>query len=666
MENVNTVGNRSRAFGLSFAAGFASFAAQIIYLREILSLLPQNEIIISLYFTVYLIAGGMGAYILRRADYRRLFLWFGPLFFVSLVSLRPVLRMSVYVPGQLPPLSVFIFALLFIIPFSIISGGFFSSLSKAFGMPWFIYGGDAIGSFASSLLLYFFLLPKFSSYYSAFVVMVLVGAFLFVKKLKWQGVIFALMFIPLLLLEKPTWGKIFAPLKIVEVQESPYGKITLTSYRGIFTIWENGEKLYDYPPTPAEKLAFLSLVGAGYGEKDVRHFSVLLIGGGGRCLKYLKKMKHLEITYVEPNPVLASLARRIFGMEKVRIILTDGRKFVRDTAEGFNLVIIDLPPPSSSASARFYTVEFFRELRRVSPTVSLVLPGGSFYSDVDSRMLSSVYFSLKESFKVIKAVPGEELVLVASIRNFNLSPDNYREFLIHHNITPEQYYPVQFSFEVNPIEMEKFKDALVRVNLNSDSRPVSYIYSLIKWLRHYFPEFPLYKTSLRWVLIIAVLLVFILFMRKPSLYMGLISFSAFAYELLLFLLFQYQLGYIYLQISLLAGIVMLSLGLGSIVFRKRISSFALVILPALVLIFPRPPLLLFYVLFFLLGFFEGGAFAYLSGKTEASVLYLADLTGSAIAGLLLGILFIPLIGFAGCFVALFIILTGSAIGVMWL
>ncbi|GEM_PF-2349721 len=668
MGNVNTVGNRSLAFGLSFAAGFSSFAAQIIYLREILSLLPENEIIISLYFTVYLLSGGIGAFILRKMDYKKLFLWFAPLFFFSLIAVRPVLRLSVYVPGQLPPLRVFIFVLLFIIPFSMVSGGFFSSLARVYKMPWFVYGGDAIGSFVSSLMLYFLLLPRFSSYYSAFFVMAVVGVILFLYKLRGQGLVYVLMFVPMLFLEKPTWARIFHPLNIVQVEESPYGKITLTSYRGIYTIWENGEKLYDYPPTPAEKLTYLSLAGTvvqNYSNNK-SNLKVLLIGGGGRCLKYLKKLKNLDVIYVEPNPVLAVLARKIFEIERTEIVLTDGRKFVRETERKFDLAIIDLPPPSSSSSARFYTVEFFRELSRISTTVAFALPGGSFYSDVDSRMLSSVYFSLRETYPFIKVVPGEEIVLVASKRRFELSPGTYRRFLSYYGISPELYYPVQFAFEVNPIEMEKLRKALVKVKLNSDSHPVSYIYSLIKWLRHYFPDFPVYKTSIWWIVPVGLLVIFLVLLGKPAIFMSLISFSAFAYELLLFLLFQYQRGYIYLQVSLLAGIVMLSLGLGSIFFRKKIASSVLVLLPVVILLIPRPPLVLFYVLFFLLGFFEGGTFAFLSETTEASKLYLADLAGSSVAGLLLGIILIPLAGFTGCFLLLLSFLLASALGIMGL
>ena len=664
MENVNTVGNLYRAFGLSISAGFVSFAAQIIYLREILSLLPENEVIISLYFTVYLISVGLGAYFFRKINYKRLFLYFPPLFLFSLLVFRPSMRLSVYVPGQLPPLRVFIIALALVVPFSLVSGGFFSALVREFKNPWLVYGGDAIGSFLSGLLLYLLLLPRFPSYISAFFIMTIFGMLVFVYRLRLQALFSLILFVPLILIENVTWEKVFHPLKIEYVKESPYGKITLSSYHGIYTIWENGEKLYDYPPSPAEKLAYLSLLQIRDTSKGVRkHYKVLLIGGGGRCLKYLKRVNGIGVTYVEPNPVLAEIAARIFKISPSVIVMDDGRKFVNETNRRFDFVIIDLPPPTTSSSSRFYTVEFFSRLSKIARRVSLSFPGGNYYSDVDSRILSSVYFSLKETFPFVKVIPGEELVLIGSNEDFEISPQSYQSFLSANSITPEFYFPVQLSFETNPIEMDKLRQALVRGTLNRDDRPVTYIYSLVKWLRHYFPGFPLFKTSPLWVVVLIVVGVLPFVFRSPSLFMGTISFSAFATELLLFLLFQYKYGYIYLQISLLAGIIMLSLGLGSILFRKRISPFFLLLIPLMLVFFPSS-VVMFYVLFFVLGFFEGGSFAFISEKTEASKLYLFDLLGSALAGLILGIILIPLLGFKGCFIAILILFFTSAIGVM--
>ncbi len=655
MGSANTVENRYQAFGLSFAAGFASFSAQIIYLREVLSLLPQNEVIISFYFAIYLLASGAGAYILRRVNYRKLFLWFTPFFLISLLSLRPILKWSIYVPGQLPPLKVYIIALLILIPFSLVSGGFFSSLSDEFRKPALVYGADAIGSFTAALFLYLFFLPRFPSYISASFATAIFLLLMLLFKLRTQAILALLLAVPLLFLERPSWSRLFSPLKLVEEKESPYGKITLTEYNGVYTIWENGEKLYDFPPTPAEKLSYLPLINGGK--------KVLLIGGGGRCLKYLKKVKGIEVTYVEPNPALTEVARRFFNMKGVKIALTDGREFVRKTREKFDLAIIDLPPPTSSSATRFYTVEFFSSLKRISLRVALSLASGNYYSDVDSKIISSVYYSVKRAFPVVKAAPGNQLVLIGSSKDFNLSPESYENFLKINSITPEIYFPIQLSFETNELEMEKFHSAIVKTEPNTDGKPVSYVFSLVKWIRHYSPGFPMVRKNFLWLLPLAFFLILPFFKSTPSLSMGMISFSAFAYELLLLLLFQYQRGYFYLQVSLLAGLVMFALGLGSIFFKKKYSIIILALLPILIILVQKPSLAIFYTLFFLLGFLEGGSFGFLSGKTKNfSSLYFSDLLGSSISGFSIGLVLVPFLGFRGCLIGIFLILVSAAFG----
>ncbi len=636
MENVNSAEKRFLGFGLSFAAGFASFAAQIIFLRESLSLLPSNELVLALYFTFYLLWAGLGAVLWEKVNYRLLFLLIGPLFFLSLFSVRIILPLARPSPGALPSLWFYIVVFLILGGFSSISGGFFSSLTRAFASPSLVYGADSLGSFLASLVLYLLLLPQFHSFSSAALSFAFFSLLIFLLGLRKEAIITLLFLLVLPFLDGPTWGRLFRPLRVEQVLESPYGKITLTEYQGQRTLWENSEKLYDFPPAPSEKLALLSLVPGGR--------KIALIGGGGRCLRYLRKIKGLKILYAEPDPVLSQLARRFFPSEGVDFYRGDGVKMVNNMGENYDLLILDLPPPSSSSSMRFYTMEFFQRASRHFSRLSLALPGGQYFSDADSKILASVYASLKTAYPHVVFVPGEKIFMMASKEKIEITPEAYRKFLEEKGIEPEFYLPVQMEFELNPLLVRRTKEALSGGKAIVSSNPITYLYSLVKWLRHYFPSFPIPESS-PWFLLPLLFLIPGIILRKEYL-MGVISFSAFSLEILYLLLFQFQFGNLYLQVSLFVGLLMAFLGLGSLFLRKRASLLILLLISALPLALKQPPAWFFYLAFPLLGAGEGGIFGYLAHRVRSpSKMFLWDLLGSSLAGFLLGLLYIPIFGF---------------------
>ena len=69
--------------------------------------------------------------------------------------------------------------------------------------------------------------------------------------------------------------------------------------------------------------------------------------------------------------------RGVFDNPRLRVIVDDGMKFVRDTAERFDLIALDLNDPMGPAEA-LYSTEFFGQLRHaLAPGGALVLHIGS-------------------------------------------------------------------------------------------------------------------------------------------------------------------------------------------------------------------------------------------------------------------------------------------------
>jgi spermidine synthase len=99
---------------------------------------------------------------------------------------------------------------------------------------------------------------------------------------------------------------------------------------------------------------------------------VLIIGGGdgGSSEEALKHPSVEQVTMVEIDGDVIEVAKEhfkavhngVFDNPKLRVIVDDGMKFVRETQEKFDLIALDLNDPMGPAEA-LYSVEFFQQLR---------------------------------------------------------------------------------------------------------------------------------------------------------------------------------------------------------------------------------------------------------------------------------------------------------------
>jgi spermidine synthase len=114
---------------------------------------------------------------------------------------------------------------------------------------------------------------------------------------------------------------------------------------------------------------------------------VLIIGGGdgGSSEEALKHPSVEQVTLVEIDGDVIEVAKQhfkavhngVFDNPKLRVLVDDGMKFVRETQEKFDLIALDLNDPMGPAEA-LYSVEFFQQLRAaLAPGGALVLHIGS-------------------------------------------------------------------------------------------------------------------------------------------------------------------------------------------------------------------------------------------------------------------------------------------------
>ncbi|MEJ3743400.1 polyamine aminopropyltransferase [Actinomycetes bacterium KLBMP 9797] len=119
----------------------------------------------------------------------------------------------------------------------------------------------------------------------------------------------------------------------------------------------------------------------------------LLVLGGGDGLAVREALRYPDVasvTVVELDPAVVALARShpevralnrsAFDDPRVRVVSVDAFAWLRTAAERFDAVLVDLPDPDETVTAKLYSVEFYALVRNVlGPGARLVVQAGSPY-----------------------------------------------------------------------------------------------------------------------------------------------------------------------------------------------------------------------------------------------------------------------------------------------
>ncbi len=124
------------------------------------------------------------------------------------------------------------------------------------------------------------------------------------------------------------------------------------------------------------------------GKRD----RVLVLGGGDglamrEVLKYPDVREAVEVELdpsvlrlARENPTIAGLNQNSLEDPRVRLVTADAFTWLRDAGELFDAVIIDMPDPDSTATAKLYSEEFYSLARqRLAPGGRMVVQAGSPY-----------------------------------------------------------------------------------------------------------------------------------------------------------------------------------------------------------------------------------------------------------------------------------------------
>ncbi|UCD44209.1 MAG: hypothetical protein JSV27_08710 [Candidatus Bathyarchaeota archaeon] len=513
--------------------GFSCSVTQVLMARELMNVFAGNELVLGAFFVSWLLGIALGSRMLGRLTDRltQRLEWFAATLTVIAVVVPLQILFVRSLSGWITPLkgevaglpSTFISTFLVLLPFCALYG-----LQFALGCSLHIGGEapatrisrvyilEALGAVAGGLAFTYILVHRLRvlqiGVFLGLINLVMVLALLVQRRDPTPHPISrrALTIVVVLLivgagaatligglsdLERASAGWQWEGLGLIHSENTVHGNIAVTIALDQRDFWVNGLPVFTVPHPDTVYVEETIHIPMLLHPAPV---DVLVIGGGvGGALEELLKHPVSSVTYVELDPKMIELTRR-FAPEASRILddprmvtrYMDGRLFVKRAASEYDMVVVSLPPPSTLQLNRFYTVEFFREIRELlRPDGLLSLTLSSSPSAIIEEMADRnrcVYEALARSFPSVLAVAGEYNIFVAS-QQVDQAAVPYIDVLYSRSVQreldlgllTEEYLAYKFS----PLRMEAGLDYLGegRSEANSDLRPVAVFHDLALW-----------------------------------------------------------------------------------------------------------------------------------------------------------------------------------------
>lgn len=504
----------------------------------------------------------------------------------------------------------------------------------------------------------------------------------------------------------------FPGQNLVDTRNSIYGNLAVTKSEEQYNFFENGLFLASDRDEMANEYAVHFPMLYHPAPKNV-----LLIGNGfNGALAEILKHNPTSVDYVELDPELIRLTRtyipdeldRVFADPRVRVTAADGRFFIKqrtaDAKPGYDVIIVNLPNPSTALINRYFTKDFFLEARSLLKPDGILSTRLAFSPDYVSRELAalgaSVYESLHSVFNYVVILPEYEIFYLSSAQRLADRPATLVDRLRQRQIATQFATPAYIEYRLTTDRIPKVLRAFEgdsTAQINRDEQPVACFYNLVYWISSFHPQVARIaakagQVSWGWMAGGAgLILVVILGARRsiaggiPVLAMGTGSFSLMACEVVIILAFQVFYGYLYYRLSLIVAGLMLGMAIGTwaathVLEREHRRSLSLIhggiatygllfifvsrFLAATPVKYSAAIELVFLLLAAAIGACVGFEYPvanklYLErhgGESrKAGVIYGVDLIGSCLGALLTGVWMLPVMGITGTMIVLVVL-----------
>ena len=742
------------------ALGGFSMVMQTILLREFFVVAAGNEISFGIAMGGWLLgvgAGSLAGVFFSRgrtctaAAFSRAALAMCLVAPLLLAGARSLHLLGAMPRGALLPLAkTFYLIPLLALPFSVLSGFAFPLAAKlgaqppekAAGTMTSAYAWESLGAMAGGLAYFFWLVGKTDpvTIIVLFALPLLLGAGIVSRqapeKTPCAGTVLAALLLLAAILSGGTvrfeswlvaqrWQGISAGT-LVAVRDTRYQNLQLGSADGQYSLFANGQLASVFPDDSNDEVLAAQLLSQHPRPRDILVIGDVFGGLAGELLRYPVAALHA----VEIDEGYAALirdhqdaaGRSALQDARLRTTTMDGRRFVllaarRAPGDGsrFDLVFIHQPDAWTAQLNRYYTREFFLDLREIlapGGVVALRLASAENYaSEIVVPYTASIFHTLKSVFPAVAVLPGMSNSFFASGSPASVSEDPAvlaRRYLA---LAPPPARLAPLFTDLYPEEKTAFiRDALEKnrpLRLNRDDRPVSYFLGsrLLGWssgsplsgLFDFFQKFTFPTALLVFCLLLLPAVLWTLFCRRgramaiPAVLAAFSGgFAGLSFEITAIFIFQNNWGFVYQAVGMLIALFMLGLGAGAVwtgrwvekerpsplMAARRLAAVQVLIAGlnlALLLLLrfdPGPgwPVQLLLAVWLAVMGLLGGAILPLGLRVldrrpagqAAGVLNAADYLGGAIGSLLMAAFFLPLLGTASSLLLISFLATVSA------
>ncbi|MFA5265239.1 MAG: fused MFS/spermidine synthase [Opitutaceae bacterium] len=570
--------------------GAAAIATQLVLMRELWEALSGNELVVGITLGSWLLLSGAGASLGRRLPGRfsndnglgLIQAALALLPFALILAIRAGRNVLFLRGASVDATGAIATSLLLLAPYCLLSGALLPLLATKLDSSGedgaralrSVYVSETLGGAVGGVVFSFLLAPFLDPFalLVPFAATQLILAMLCVSGRLRIIILAAALACPLVALG--TWGDLNLERhstalqhpgeRVLQQSPSPYGRLVITEASGQFAFYSLGIPWLTASNTEeVEETAHFALSQ----RPDARR--VLLIGGvvAGIAREVLRYPKIETVVGVEQDPAVAAAGRRFapgnLDDPRLRLVIDDGRRFLRSHDGLFDVIIVVAPDPSSALLNRVHTAEFYGEARkRLSPGGVLAIATGRYANAVSpelSALVSCERKTLESVFARVLLIPGGRIHFLASdgplhtdiasrIESAGLKPAYVNRHSLDALLAPDRL-----------ADLERASSAPAEIN--RDFNPM--LYRLI--LRHWTSQF---SDGLAAWLVPAIGLIalgaFFLRQSAPARMLFIGGFTATTLEMVLLLGYQNLYGTLYRQTGLFVAVFMAGMALGGL------------------------------------------------------------------------------------------------------
>jgi spermidine synthase len=562
-EKIPTTKHEKLIESLLIFTGISSIVTQLLTIRECYAQFHGNIYVIAMILFVWLIAGTLGTLlsnicsdkVLTKKNLGFLCFLLAVVPGIQILTIR-FLKHFIFIPGaEIGFYNTFIFVAstfwlyAFLIGFALPFTFFVFNISSQEFEAEKVYIYDSAGDALGGLIFSFFLVQTCTPIRIALLInipLLLFAIYLTFHSFHSKRIYFVFVLICMALFLSPLFFE-HASLNImhkgmVHYEESCYGRIQVFQNKDNYILLTDG-----IPESNERNVSFEeSMVHFGLSQVKRIH-RVMTISANRGILLEVQKYHPEIIENVELDPIKAKIEQR-YGFlphfANLNIIYSDGRKYIQDTKNIYDAIILNLPEPDTFQVNRFYTQTFFQIVHtKISDdgVVVFSIDGfDSYLSETRKKQISSLYQTALSVFSHVRLYPGEKIYFVCSKMPLQME---IPELLTQKKIQT-QYVQYYFYGDISINRINYLNDQLDSyVPINQDNLPVLIRMTVENWLSAFDSNLNIFITS------ILILFCLFAFMTTPAEYVLFSSgMTLMGFEVLLIFLFQMRVGNVYYHV----------------------------------------------------------------------------------------------------------------------